>query len=120
AEAICAAHPRLVWSSISGFGRAGDRTDLPAYDMIVQALSGVMMTTGEPGGQPVRLGIPAGDLVAGLYTAIGVLAELASRAEPAGSRVVDVSMFDGLISMLSYLGVYTLRTGVPPGPQGSG
>jgi CoA:oxalate CoA-transferase len=119
AETLCAAHPRLIWSSITGFGRVGDHTDLPAYDMIVQALSGVMMMTGEPGGQPVRLGIPAGDLVAGLYSSIGILAELAARKEPAGPRVIDVAMFDGLVSTLSYLGVYTLYTGDPPGPQGS-
>jgi crotonobetainyl-CoA:carnitine CoA-transferase CaiB-like acyl-CoA transferase len=119
AETVCAARPELVWASITGFGRDGDRTHLPAYDMIVQALSGVMMTTGEPGGPPVRLGIPAGDLVAGLYSGIGILAELAARTAAGGPRMIDVSMFDGLLSMLSYLGVYTLYTGVPPGPQGS-
>ncbi|BBZ15460.1 CaiB/BaiF CoA transferase family protein [Mycobacterium branderi] len=119
AEAICAAHPRLIWSSITGFGRDGKRAKLPAYDLIVQALSGVMMTTGEPGGPPVRLGIPAGDLVAGLYSCIGILAELADRDRSNGAHIVDVSMFDGLLSMLSYLGAYTLFTGAAPGPQGS-
>jgi crotonobetainyl-CoA:carnitine CoA-transferase CaiB-like acyl-CoA transferase len=119
AEALCAANPRLIWSSITGFGRDGKRAQLPAYDMIVQALSGVMMTTGEPGGPPVRLGVPAGDLVAGLYSCIGILAELTDRDRLSGARIIDVSMFDGLLSMLSYLGAYTLFTGVAPGPQGS-
>jgi CoA:oxalate CoA-transferase len=118
-EALCAEHPRLIWSSITGFGRDGKRADLPAYDLIVQALSGVMMSTGEPGGPPVRLGIPAGDLVAGLYNCIGILAELVDRGPRSGPRIIDVAMFDGLLSMLSYLGAYTLFTGIAPGPQGS-
>ncbi len=60
-------HPRLIWASISGFGQTGPWKDHPAYDMIVQALSGVMSLTGEAGRPSVRLGIPAGDIVAGMY-----------------------------------------------------
>ena len=118
AEKICAANTKLVWSTIRGFGRTGHRTDLPAYDLIVQALSGVMTITGEPGSSPVRLGIPAGDLVAGMYSCIGILAALAEPERGRG-RLLDVAMFDSLLSMISYLGAYSLFTGVAPGPQGS-
>ena len=72
-------HPALIWASISGFGQDGPWCDRPAYDLIVQALSGAMSLTGEPDGQPVRLGIPVGDLVAGLYAVIGLLAAWADR-----------------------------------------
>src|SRR3546814_17163018 len=65
-EKITASRPQLIWASISGFGQTGPDSTKPAYDMIVQALSGVMSITGEVGRPSVRLGIPAGDQVAGL------------------------------------------------------
>src|SRR3546814_1880573 len=69
-QEIRAGSPGLIWASVSGFGQNGPLSDRPAYDMIVQALSGVMSLTGEPGRPAVRLGIPAGDTVAGMYVAI--------------------------------------------------
>lgn len=113
-------HPSLVWTSISGFGQEGPLKDRPAYDMVVQALSGVMSLTGHPGAPAARLGIPAGDVVAGLYGVIGALAALTARAETGRGRIVDVSMLRGQLAMLSYQAVYTHLTGVAPGPQGAG
>src|SRR5690606_13684845 len=78
-EALRAESPGLIWASISGFGQDGPLSDRPAYDMIVQALSGVMSLTGEQGRPAVRLGIPAGDMVAGMYAAIAINAALAAR-----------------------------------------
>jgi crotonobetainyl-CoA:carnitine CoA-transferase CaiB-like acyl-CoA transferase len=118
AEEMRAKHPALVWSSITGFGKVGLRSDLPAYDLIVQALSGVMTITGHPGADPVRLGIPAGDLIAGLYSCIGILAGLLERGRDTG-RQVDVAMFDALLATVSYLGAYALSSGAAPGRQGS-
>lgn len=112
--------PELVWASISGFGQEGPWRDRPAYDMIVQAVSGVMSLTGEPDRPPVRLGIPAGDLVAGMYTALGVVAALLGRTASGDGRVLDVSMLDCQLAMLSYQAMYTLVSGVTPGPQGRG
>lgn len=112
-------HPRLIWASISGFGQFGARRAQPAYDMIVQALSGVMSLTGEPGGPAVRLGIPAGDLVAGMYAAIGIAAALAGRAESGEGRTLDISMLDSQLTMLSYQGAYAMYSGVNPPRQGS-
>lgn len=117
AEELRRADPRLIWASISGFGQTGPFRDLTAYDMIVQALSGVMSITGEPNGRAVRLGIPAGDLIGGMYAVIGILATLSERSRSGTGRLIDVAMLDGQLSMLSYQGVYSLVAGVTPQPQ---
>lgn len=114
------AHPRLIWASISGFGQEGPLRDRPAYDMVVQALSGVMSLTGHPGAPAARLGIPAGDVVAGLYAVIGILAAVSARAETGRGRIVDVSMLRGQLAMVSYQALYTSINGTAPGPQGAG
>lgn len=118
-QALRAADPRLIWASISGFGQEGPWRDKPAYDMIAQALSGVMGLTGEPGRPAVRLGIPGGDVIAGMYTAIAVNAALADRERSGLGRVVDVAMLDSLLTMLSYQSAYALIGGAAPGPQGA-
>jgi CoA:oxalate CoA-transferase len=120
ATTTMAANPRLVWASISGFGQIGPLRERPAYDMIVQALSGVMSITGQPGGKASRLGIPAGDVIAGMYAVVGVLAALIGRGVSGRGDIIDVSMLDGQISQLSYQAVYTMLSGVSPGPQGAG
>jgi CoA:oxalate CoA-transferase len=112
--------PALIWASISGFGQSGPDRDLPAYDMIVQALSGTMSLTGERGGRPVRTGIPVGDIAAGLHAAIGILAALHNVKETGQGEYIDISMLDCLVAMLSYQGTYHLESGHVPGPQGSG
>lgn len=117
--ALMAANPRLVWASISGFGQAGPLRERPAYDMIVQAMSGVMSVTGHPGGPATRLGIPAGDVIAGMYAVVGVLSALVARERTGRGDVIDVAMLDGQISQLSYQAVYTMLTGVSPKPQGA-
>jgi CoA:oxalate CoA-transferase len=118
-EALREQQPRLIWASISGFGQTGPWRDKPAYDMIVQALSGVMSLTGEPGRPAVRLGIPAGDMVAGMYAAIAINAALADRERGAPGRVIDVSMLDCQLAMLSYQSTYALHSGITPQPQGA-
>ncbi|WP_069267266.1 CaiB/BaiF CoA transferase family protein [Paraburkholderia nodosa] len=118
--ALRARSPRLVYCSISGFGQTGPDRDLPAYDMIVQAMSGGMSLTGEPGRAPVRAGIPIGDLAAGMYGVMGVLAALVERQTTGEGRFVDVSMLDAQIAMLCYQGAYYLLSGEVPEPQGRG
>lgn len=113
-------HPSLIWASISGFGQEGPLRNRPAYDMVVQALSGVMSLTGHVGAPAARLGIPAGDVVAGLYAVIGILAALAARAESGSGRIIDVSMLQGQLAMLSYQALYTVVNDEAPGPQGAG
>lgn len=113
-------HPALIWASISGFGQEGPMRDRPAYDMVVQALSGVMSLTGHPGAPAARLGIPAGDVVAGLYAVIGITSALHGRATTGRGRIVDVSMLRGQLAMLSYQALYTIVNDTAPGPQGAG
>ncbi|MBO1901342.1 CoA transferase [Leucobacter weissii] len=119
-SAVLEEHPGVVWASISGFGQEGALRDRPAYDMVVQALSGVMSLTGHPGAPAARLGIPAGDVVAGLYAVIGILAALRARGETGRGRIIDVSMLRGQLAMLSYQALYTVVNDEAPGPQGAG
>jgi crotonobetainyl-CoA:carnitine CoA-transferase CaiB-like acyl-CoA transferase len=119
-EDIAARKPAIVWCSISGFGQDGPYRDRPAYDMIVQAMSGGMSLTGEPDGPPVRSGIPLGDLAAGMYGVIGILAALADCRATGRGRLVDVGMLDCQVAMLSYQAAYHLASGEIPDRQGRG
>jgi CoA:oxalate CoA-transferase len=111
---------RLVYCSISGFGQDGPDRLRPAYDMAVQALSGGMSLTGEPGGKPVRSGIPLADICAGMYAVIGILAALEERRNTGVGKLIDIAMLDCQIAMLSYQAAYYLASGKVPGPQGRG
>lgn len=119
-QELSAQQPRLVWCSISGFGQDGPYRDYPAYDMIVQALSGGMSLTGEHGGLPVRSGIPLGDLAAGMFSVIGIQSALLERERSGRGKQIDIAMLDCQISMLCYQAAYHLITGVVPGTQGRG
>ncbi|MCJ8144009.1 CoA transferase [Ancylobacter sp. A5.8] len=119
-ERLRAERPELVWCSISGFGQDGPYRDKPAYDMIVQALSGGMSLTGEPKGRAVRSGIPIGDIAAGMYAAIGILGALFRRERTTRGDAIDIAMLDCQAAMLSYQGAYFLHSGHVPGRQGSG
>jgi CoA:oxalate CoA-transferase len=119
-DALKAVNPRIVYCSISGFGQDGPYATRPAYDMIVQALSGGMSLTGEIGGRPVRSGTPIGDLNAGQSAATAILAALWERERSGAGQAIDISMLDVQIAMLSYLGEYYLISGDMPGLQGRG
>ena len=117
---LAAENEGLIWCSISGFGQDGPDRDRPAYDMIVQALSGGMSMPGVPGEPAVRAGIPIGDLCAGMYGTIGVLAALEARRRTGKGRLVDVAMLDCQVAMLCYQAAYFLHSGNEPGRQGRG
>ena len=119
-DALKAVNPRIVYCSISGFGQTGPYATRPAYDMIVQALSGAMSLTGEIGGRPVRSGTPIGDLNAGQSAATAIIAALWERERSGVGQCIDISMLDVQIAMLSYLGEYYLISGDVPGLQGRG
>lgn len=101
AEALRAANPRLVYCSISGFGQDGPFRDLPAYDLVVQAMSGLMAGTGEEGGAPLKTGESVADLIAGLFASWGVMAALVGRNASGQGATLDVAMYDALFSMLT-------------------
>src|SRR5579871_3621309 len=111
AAALRAQKPSLIWCSISGFGQSGPYRNKPAYDMIVQALSGGMSLTGDASGPPVRAGIPIGDLAAGLYAGVAVLAALNRRHQTGCGEAIDISMLDCQAAMLSYQAAYFLHSG---------
>lgn len=113
-------NPRLVWCSINGFGSEGDDAERPAYDMIVQAESGVMSLTGDPTSGPVRVGVPIGDIAAGMYAAMAISAALFRREREGVGAHLEVPMFSAQLSLLSYLGAYYTLAGQIPTLQGSG
>lgn len=117
-EVLLEANPRIVLCSITGFGQDGPYRLLPAFDIIVQGISGGMSLTGEPDGKSVRSGLPIGDVTAGMYGVIGILAGLSEVDRTGVGTVVDVAMLDTQVSLLSYVAAYYLASGTVPGRQG--
>jgi len=118
-EALSAVNPRLVYCAISGFGQTGPWRDKPSFDIVTQAVSGVLSVNGEEGRPPVKLGLPIGDMVGGIYGPIAILAALNERNLTGRGRYIDVSLHDGLIGMLGYLAQLAFLTGEDPKPVGS-
>ena len=112
-------YPRLVLASTSGFGQTGPYAGRPAYDIVVQAMGGIMSLTGHPGGPPTRVGSSVGDITAGLFTAIGVLAALHERGRDGRGTRVDVAMLDAQVATLENAVARYVATGEVPGPLGS-
>ena len=104
-------HPRLIYCSISGFGHSGPRRQEPGYDAVIQAEGGLMSVTGDPDGPPYRLGVAVADLVAGLLAAQGIALALYARERSGAGQHVDISMLDGVVSLLSYHASIHLTTG---------
>ncbi len=113
-------NPRAVYCSISAFGQDGPAATRTAYDVAVQALGGLMSLTGEPGRPPVRAGIPIADLAAGMLADLGILAALLRRERTGFGQLVDASMLDGMLSLLSYFAGRYLLTGEEVQAVGAG
>jgi len=118
-ETLSALNPRLIYCAISGFGMNGPLRDRPSFDIVMQALSGALSVNGEPDRPPTKLGIPLGDLVGGVNGPMGILAALYERSVTGRGRLIDVSLFDGMLGMLAYLPQLAFFTGTDPKPQGS-
>jgi crotonobetainyl-CoA:carnitine CoA-transferase CaiB-like acyl-CoA transferase len=112
-------NPRLVHASLSGFGQTGPYASRPGYDLIAQGMSGLMSVTGEPGGEPVKCGVPIGDLAAGLFCAVGILAALAARERTGRGQQVDTSLFEGALALGIWETAELWATGRVPGPLSS-
>jgi CoA:oxalate CoA-transferase len=117
-ETLSSINDQIIMCSISGFGQTGSFRSYPAYDIIAQAMSGAMSVTGEPGEEPVRLGVPMGDLSGGLFGAIGILSALHDRSVTGKGQSIDVSMLDGLTHLMLYYSVDYLNAGLIVGPVG--
>lgn len=111
--------PRLIVGALSGFGQSGPMAHKPAYDIIVQALGGLMSLTGHPGGPPARVGASVGDLVAGLYLALGISNALYRRTRTGEGCLIDVAMLDCQIAFLEAAIAACSATGKVPGPLGT-
>ena len=118
-EVLQLRHPSLVLASISGFGQDGPYRERAAYDVVVQAMSGMMSVTGYPGMPPARAGSSIGDLSAAMFACNGIQAALLQRVRTGWGCHVDVSMFESQIAMLEGAIPAFLSTGIAPGPIGA-
>jgi crotonobetainyl-CoA:carnitine CoA-transferase CaiB-like acyl-CoA transferase len=112
-------NPRIIQCSVTGFGGEGEYADYPALDLNIQAISGHMAITGEPGRPPVRVGIPLADISGGIYSSKGILAALYDRERSGKGRYIEISMFDNMLHLMTYIGTMWLSAGVVPQPPGS-
>lgn len=118
-ETLSKNNPGLLYCSISGFGDDSPLSDKPAFDVVAQALSGIMSINREAGATPNRLGLPLGDMAGGIYALFGILAALVERQRTGKGQRIDVAMLDGLMGMLGYLAQIYFVTGKPPEPVGT-
>ncbi|MFT6649034.1 MAG: crotonobetainyl-CoA:carnitine CoA-transferase CaiB-like acyl-CoA transferase [Pseudophaeobacter arcticus] len=118
-DTLRAANERLLYCSISGFGTNSPHGDKPAFDIVAQALSGVMSVNCEPGQAPNKLGIPLGDMAGSIFSLFGLLAALLERNDTGQGRHIEVAMLDSLIALQGYLSQIYFVTGQSPQPVGT-
>ena len=118
-DALEEVNPRLVYASISGFGQTGPYAMRPGFDLIAQGLAGVMSVTGEPGGEPVKSGIPISDLSAGLFCAVAILSAIHARERTGRGQRIDTSLFEGALALSIWESAELWATGRTPQPLGS-
>ena len=118
-ETLKKVNPALIYCSISGYGRTGPYADKGGYDLIAQAMSGLMSVTGEPGRAPAKSGGPVCDINAGLLGALGVVAAYVHRLKTGEGQLVDTSLFEAGIQQMYWQAAIYFAIGEPPGPTGS-
>ena len=99
-ESVHARNPRLVYCSITGFGQTGPYAKRPGYDFVIQGIGGLMSLTGEAEGQPMKVGVPISDIMAGMYAAVSILAALRERDQTGSGRHIDISLLDCQVAWL--------------------
>ena len=109
-----AINPRLIYCSVTGFGHTGPYRERPGYDFMIQGMGGMMSVTGEPGGEPIRAGVPVADIITGMYASIAICAALAHRAESGNGQHLDLALLDSQIALLAYQNTNYFATGKPP------
>jgi len=118
-ESLKAVNPRLVYCSVTGFGQTGPWAKKTAYDLVIQATTGALSITGEPGRPPAKMGLPLADEMSSLFAGIAMLAGIERRDRTGLGCYLDISMFDAGISMLSYMASIFFATNESPTAQGS-
>jgi crotonobetainyl-CoA:carnitine CoA-transferase CaiB-like acyl-CoA transferase len=118
-ETVSELNPRLIYASISGFGQTGPYAQRAGFDLIAQGLAGVMSVTGEPGGEPVKCGIPISDLSAGLFCAVAILSAYVARERSGRGQRIDTSLFEGALALSIWETAELWATGRTPEPLGS-
>ena len=118
-EALSEINPKLVYCAISGFGKDGEFSKRPAYDQIIQGISGVMSVTGDADSAPLRVGYPVSDTVGGLTAAFGICAALVDARANGRGRMLDVSMLESTLSTMGWVVSNYLNAGVTPAPMGN-
>ena len=118
-ESLSKVNPRLIYCSITGFGQTGPYAHRAGYDYIIQGMSGLMSITGDPEGQPQRVGVAVTDLFTGLYSVSGILAALYQRERTGRGQHVDMALLDCAVSITANQAMNFLATGTPPGRTGN-
>lgn len=118
-DALIAHNPAIITCTVTGFGEAGPDYQRPAFDQIVQGLGGGMSITGKDAGEPVRAGIPIGDLGGGMFAVMGIQAALLARERTGLGQHVDVAMLDVQVSLLNYMATMYAMSGEIPKPVGN-
>lgn len=117
-QSLCAAHTRLIYASISGFGQSGPDRDRPGYDLILQAISGLMHSSGLNSHQPAKVSIPIADIVAAQFLQQAILAALLRRERTGLGARIETSLLDGLLAAMAPLASSWLMAGLDPAPAG--
>lgn len=120
AATLLASDPGLVYCSISGYGQTGPNATKPGYDLMAQGFGGMMSLTGEPDGEPMKVGVGIADVMCGMYATIGILAALRHRDKTGEGQHIDVALVDSQIAWLINEGVNHLTTGALPKRRGNG
>jgi len=118
-EAARERNPRIVYASLSGYGQTGPYSRRPAYDHVIQAMSGVMMLTGTPDTAPNRIGSPMFDYIAGIYGAFAVLAAIMERGQTGQAQKLDIAMLDAAITAMASTASAWANEGVAPRARGN-
>jgi crotonobetainyl-CoA:carnitine CoA-transferase CaiB-like acyl-CoA transferase len=118
-EALSAVNPRLIYCSISGFGQTGPYRDKPGYDLLVQAMGGLMSVTGAPDGEPMKVGVAVADILTGLYATVAILAALNERRTSDKGQHIDLALLDVQVATLANQGMNFLVSGKVPKRHGN-
>jgi crotonobetainyl-CoA:carnitine CoA-transferase CaiB-like acyl-CoA transferase len=112
-------NPRLIYCSVTGFGQDGPYAPRAGYDLLVQGMGGIMDVTGNPDGEPMRVGVPMVDIFTGTFSVIGILAAMAEREKTGKGTLVDCSLLDSQVAVLANQAMTYLASGVTPKRQGN-